>query len=96
MKKIIFLLFLILCLFANIVVSARIITPGLKGDISISPSGPGMITLSDAIVGLQCLCEENPAGLRPDYVTSGVDVNGDGIIGPEEVIYILQILAGIR
>jgi hypothetical protein len=52
------------------------------------------VMLEDVIGGLQIL-----AGMQPALsVTSGIkaDVNGDGRIGMEEVIYILQWLAGLR
>jgi hypothetical protein len=38
----------------------------------------------------------NPPGIRTDYATSGIDVNGDNKIGLPEVIYILQKVTGIR
>jgi hypothetical protein len=35
--------------------------------------------------------------MQPDVpVNSGADVNGDGKIGMEEVIYIIQKVAGVR
>ncbi|MDM8555119.1 choice-of-anchor D domain-containing protein [Desulfococcaceae bacterium HSG7] len=58
----------------------------LKGDLN----GDGVTDLADAIVALQVITGYNPALLRTDYVVSGTDVNGDGKVGMEEVIYILQ------
>ncbi len=37
-----------------------------------------------------------PISLRPDYVSSGVDLNGDDRVGMREVIYVLQKVAGLR
>jgi hypothetical protein len=39
---------------------------------------------------------QNPTGIRSDYATSGVDVNGDNKIGLPEAIYILQKAAEMR
>ena len=56
----------------------------------------GEVNLVDAILALQVLTGQSPAGIRSDYASSGADVNGDGKIGIEEVIYILQTVAGLR
>jgi len=47
--------------------------------------------LADAILALQVV-----AGLNPADVNIGADVNNDEKIGLEEVIYILQKVAGLR
>ena len=47
--------------------------------------------LLDGVLALQVLC-----GLNPDEVNKDADVNGDGRIGLQEVIYILQTVAGLR
>jgi uncharacterized delta-60 repeat protein len=54
------------------------------------------VNLLDAILALQALGGLNPATIRTDYAASGCDVNDDGEIGLEEVIYILQKAAGLR
>jgi hypothetical protein len=55
------------------------------------------VDLSDVILVLKVLAGIDTAGLiRDDYAGSGADVDGDDQIGVEEVIYILQSLAGAR
>lgn len=63
-----------------------------EGDIN----GDGTVNLADALLALKVLCGVNPAGILPDYPSSGADVNGDGKIGFAEIIYIIQRLSGIR
>jgi len=59
-----------------------------KGDIN----GDFTIDLTDSILGLQLT-----AGIIPPVpVYKETDVNGDGKIGVEEVIYVLQYEAGLR
>lgn len=53
--------------------------------------GVNGVDLTDAILALQAL-----TGQHPQNIFSGADINGDGRIGPEEIIYILQKIAGIR
>lgn len=65
----------------------------LKGDIS----GDNTVTLTDALIALRTAAgSDSPGIIRSDYVSSGVDVNEDDRIGIEEVIYILQRIAGLR
>jgi len=64
----------------------------LKGNINEDE----LVNLADAILGLQVLSGLKPAGIRSDYAASGTDVNSNQRIGMEEVIYILQKVAGIR
>ncbi len=62
--------------------------PGtLAGDID----GNGFVDLADAIVVLRIL-----NNISVSYVNQNADVNGDGKIGIEELIYILQKVAGLR
>ncbi|NJL58898.1 MAG: hypothetical protein HC887_03850 [Desulfobacteraceae bacterium] len=49
------------------------------------------VTLSDAIIALRII-----AGIDPPPIFCKNDVNNDGKIGLEEVIYILQKVAGLR
>ncbi len=64
-----------------------------EGDIN----GDNIKDLVDAILALKVLAGMDTAGqIRLDYTTSGTDVNEDGKIGLEEVIYILQRIAGLR
>jgi len=49
------------------------------------------IDLSDAISALQVLSAMAPAGISP-----AGDVNGDARIGLQEVVYVLQVVAGLR
>lgn len=58
-----------------------------KGDVN----GDDNVDLADAVLSLQVL-----AGLDPDGVELGADVDADGKIGLGEVIYILQKVAGLR
>ncbi len=55
-------------------------------------SGEGDVDLTDAIMGLQIMADVEPSA---DVFLSG-DVDGDNRIGLEEIIYILQAIAGIR
>jgi len=59
----------------------------IAGDINVS----GEPDLADAILTLQVL-----AGINPPNINVGADVNNDGKIGLEEVVYILQKVAGLR
>jgi len=59
-------------------------------------NGDTSVNLTDAILALKVIAGMDPEGIRSDYATSGVDVNGDGKIGMAEVIYILQHVAGLR
>lgn len=63
----------------------------LKGDIN----GDHVLNLSDAILALKASAGADISGIRPDYVSSGVDVNGNSKAGVEEVIYILRRIAGL-
>jgi len=65
---------------------------GAKGDIDKND----FVDLADAIIGLQVLSGMNPTAVRSDYTSSNADVNGDGKVGLEEVVYVLQKVAGIR
>ncbi len=47
--------------------------------------------LGNAVLGLKVL-----AGINTGVVYAGVDVNGDGRIGMDDVIWVLQAVAGIR
>lgn len=74
--------------------SRRVILNGqsLMADLNDDES----VTLTDAILALKVLSGLGPVGIRPAYASSGADVGGNLKIGPEEVIYILQRLAGMR
>ena len=50
------------------------------------------IDLADVIVGLQVASNTNPSS-APD---TDADVDGDGNIGVAEVIYAMQVVAGVR
>lgn len=63
------------------------------GDID----GSETVDLIDALLALQVLGKIDVSGqIRSDYITSGADVNGDGNIGLEEVIYIIQDISWLR
>jgi uncharacterized repeat protein (TIGR01451 family) len=59
-----------------------------KGDLDNS----GVIELRDAILGLQLVVGITPSSQT--YVAA--DVNGDGVLGTAEVIYVLQSITGLR
>lgn len=58
-----------------------------KGDIDTS----GAIDLTDAILTLKVLI-----GMNPEGVNIGADINKDGKIGSEDVIYVLQAVSWLR
>ncbi len=58
-----------------------------KGDVNHSEN----IDLEDMIVTLKIL-----SNIPVESVFTGADANGDGVIGMEEAVYIMQILAGLR
>ena len=65
----------------------------LMGDVS----GNNRIDVADAIIGLQVVSGVDVSkGLREDYPTSGVDVNGDGRLGLQEVHYIMQKVSELK
>jgi hypothetical protein len=64
------------------------ITPVMKGDVN----GNRAVDLADAILAMQVLSRVKPAQL----IYKEADVNGDAKIGLQEVIYILQKVAGMR
>ncbi len=57
-----------------------------EGDLD----GDGYVTLADAIIVLRIIAGINP----PAFLFT--DVNSDNRIGTEEVIYVLQFVAGLR
>ena len=60
--------------------------------ISIFPKLAG-----NAIEVLKMLSGTDTSGeIRSGYTESGADVNGDNLIGVEELIYILQVVSHIR
>jgi len=64
-----------------------------RGDIN----GDGTVDLLDAIIALRVQAGMDTSKLvRSSYPTSDADVNGDGRIGMEEIIYILQYTAQLR
>lgn len=60
--------------------------PPIRGDID----DDGEVTLADALLGLKLLCS-SAAGSE---LTARADVNGDGEIGMEEVVFIFRSLTG--
>jgi ferredoxin len=52
-------------------------------------SGDGAVNLIDVIIALKVLTEQDINGLRSDYITSGVDVDGNGKLQFPEVFYLL-------
>ncbi len=65
----------------------------LKGDIN----GDAAMNLKDAMIALKVAAGvDGPIPVRSDYISSEIDLSGDDRIGVEEVIYILQDVAGLR
>lgn len=52
----------------------------------------GVVDISDAILAIQAVSSISPT----EIIYKEADVNGDGRIGMEDAIYILQIIAGMR
>ncbi|MDM8537223.1 chitobiase/beta-hexosaminidase C-terminal domain-containing protein [Desulfobacterales bacterium HSG17] len=68
------------------------INPVQKGDLN----GDNNVDLTDAVIGLKVTAGADTTDqIRESYSDSGADVNENGIIGLEEVIYILQKTAGM-
>jgi hypothetical protein len=63
---------------------------------NLDSDGDGSVDLTGAVLALQVLSGVNPAGIPLGYPLSGADFNGDGKIGIEEMIYILQRAASLR
>lgn len=68
------------------------ITAPLKGDVNLDLK----VDLADALLSLRVLNGEAPVEVRTDYPQSQTDPNGDGKIGLQDVIYILQRISGLR
>jgi hypothetical protein len=63
------------------------------GDIS----GDLVVDLTDALIALRTVNGiDVGAEMTFDYPVSGADVNNDGKVGLEEILYIMQFVAGIR
>ncbi|MFC1857256.1 Ig-like domain-containing protein [Thermodesulfobacteriota bacterium] len=75
-------------------VAAGATQPWYGGDVN----GDNKVDLTDAVTVLGVLAGlELPTGaIRADYANSEIDVNGDNIVGFEEIIYILQDISGLR
>jgi len=67
---------------------AFVTAKGLGGDIN----GDGAVDLTDAVLCLQIITGVVPGA----EVRADADVNGDGKIGPAELLYILQSVAALR
>jgi hypothetical protein len=63
-----------------------------KGDLN----GDQRVDLLDAIAALRVAAGINGSGIRPDFTSSGADVDGDHKVGLAEMVYILQAIAGSR
>lgn len=79
-------------LYALSSISLDIVPKPLTGDMD----GNNNINIGDAILALQVASGQKPDLVRYDFVYAEVDVNGDNKIGLEEVIYIVQTVAGLR
>ena len=84
-----------------VIFEGSLVTKDIGLDPLIAPygdiDGDSDVDLVDATIAMKVLMGSDTSGLiRSDYATSGADVNGDGKIGMEEVIYIMQKIAGFR
>ena len=52
--------------------------------------------LVDTILALQVMAGMNPSGFTANCLSPSVDANNDGKIGLEEVLYIMEGIAGCR
>ena len=64
----------------------------LKGDVNRD----GVVDLQDAILVLQFLSGQTSVEIRADYVSSGIDVDGNNRISAAEALYAVQAVAGLR
>ena len=65
----------------------------LKGDINADT----VVNLADAVIAFKVAVNfDDPLPIRADYVSSGIDVNGDNKIGIAEAVYILRYSAGLE
>lgn len=79
--------------FSQELISFSITIRGLPGDVN----GDGKTELTDAIIGLKGLSgAEISSDIRPNYASSGADVNGDSRVGMEEVVYVMQFVGGVK
>jgi hypothetical protein len=58
-------------------------------------SGNGVQGIEDAIIALQIISNRTGLFMSPCFAADA-DVSGDGAVGMEEAMYILQRLAGLR
>jgi hypothetical protein len=73
--------------FFNIKVSTR------KGDINMDEK----VDLADLVIAQKVITGQNTKGLiREDYIQSETDVNGDGRVGLEEAIFIMQKISELK
>ena len=64
----------------------------LAGDLD----NDNTVGLSDAVAGLQILTGISPSIFHPEYVTRGIDVNGDNHVGIADIHYILRKAVGLN
>lgn len=62
------------------------------GDID----GDDDVDLADAVTAMKVMVGIHPSGVRPYYPVSGADIDGDGRVGSQELIFILQHIADNR
>jgi hypothetical protein len=68
-----------------------------SNDLRADVNGDCRMTLTDAIIAMQCLSGAVASGsIRSDYTSSGQDINGDNQVGIEEAIYIIQTISELR
>ncbi len=69
---------------------------GVKTHLRANIDGAGGVDLNDLIAVLKILAGITPVEIRSDYALSAVDVNGDDVVGYEELFHIMKSIAGIH
>ena len=72
-------------------IGAGVLLATIRPPVAGNVNGDGSLDLADAILALQFM-----AKMHQSYVHGNADANGDGVIGMQEAIYILQSVSGLR
>ena len=72
-------------------IGAGVLLATIRPPVAGNVNGDSSVDLADAILALQFM-----AKMHQTYVHGNADANGDGVIGMQEAIYILQSVSGLR